>query len=82
MLLKLKLKKVSNSGLWALWGFICLILSAIIIPLLLNIVQSPWHAVRMFAPDVALLVVLTVILLALNGLLAIRISVKKRKNNF
>ena len=61
-------------------GFVCLLLSVIIVPLLLKLVESPWHSIWMFAPDIALLTMLTVTLLAVNGLLAIRISFKKYKD--
>lgn len=73
--------ELRKKGLWAILGFVCLLLSIIIVPLLLNFVQSPWRSIWMFAPDVALLTVLTVILLAFNGLLALRISFKKYKDS-
>ncbi|MBD8038430.1 beta-lactamase family protein [Solibacillus sp. A46] len=75
--LLVNIRKLRKKGLWAILGFVCLLLLIIIVPLLLNFVQSPWRSIWMFAPDVALLTVLTVILLAFNGLLALRISFKK-----
>lgn len=82
LLLKLKSKKLSKNGWWAILGFICLIISAILVPAFLNFVESPWHSIEMFAPDIALLTIITVTLLAFNGLLAIRLSFKKFKNSF
>lgn len=83
ILLKLKSKKISKyKGLWAIWGYLCLILSTIIVPLFINFTESPWHAIKMFAPDLALLTIIMTILLAFNGLVAIRISFKQLKNSF
>lgn len=77
LLLKLKSKKIRKNGLWAILGLFCLILSAILVPVLLKFVGAPWHAIEMFSPDIAFLTIITVTLLAFNGLLAIRISFKK-----
>lgn len=83
LFLKLKSKKISgNKGLWAILGYLCLILSAIIVPLLIYFVESPWHSIKMFTPDIALLIIITLILLAFNGLASIVISFKKFKNSF
>lgn len=77
LLIKLKSKTSSKNRLWAMLGFVCLIVSAILVPLFLKFVQSPWHSIKMFAPDIALLTIVMVIFLALNSLLAIRLSFKK-----
>ncbi|MDP5275195.1 hypothetical protein [Chengkuizengella axinellae] len=60
-------------------GIILLLLSIAIIPLLIYGVGVPWHAIKVFAADVALLTILLVILLAMNGLLFVFMSF--RQNN-
>lgn len=82
LLLKLKSKKIRKNGLWAIMGIFCLILSITLIPLFINIVGAPWHAIEVFSPDIALLTIIMVTLLAFNGLLAIRISFKNLKDSF
>lgn len=70
-------KDIRKKSLWRIVGVICICLSIGLIPLLIYSVGSPWHTIRMFSPDLALLIILTETLLALNGLLSIVISFKK-----
>ena len=81
LLVKLKSNKIRKNGLWAFLGIFFLILSIILIPIFTKLVESPWHAIEVFSPDIALLTIITVILFALNGLLAINISLKKLKDS-
>lgn len=77
LFLTLKSKKTRKSkGLWAILGYLCLILSVVIVPLLIYFVQSPWHSIKMFTPDIALLTIIMLTLLAFNGLLSVIISFK------
>lgn len=48
-----------------------------LIPLLIYSVRSPWHTISVFSPDLSLLTIITAVILALNGLLSIKISFEK-----
>jgi CubicO group peptidase (beta-lactamase class C family) len=76
-LVKVKSGIVRKRILFRISGITLLILSIAIIPLLIYSVESPWHAIKVFAADIALLTRMMVIFLALNGLLSIFISFKK-----
>lgn len=71
LMIKIKSKNIRKKTFWRIGGVIGLGLSIILIPLLVYSVKSPWYTIKMFAPDIALLTVITVGLLALNGILSI-----------
>lgn len=77
LLLNLKSNKIRKKRLWVIVGIICLIFSIVLIPLFVYFVGAPWNAIKVFSPDIALLTIVSVTLLAFSGLLAIRISFKK-----
>lgn len=78
----IKSKNIRKRVIWRIFGVICLSLSIVLIPLLIFSVGAPWHTIRMFSPDLALLTIVTVTLLALDGLLSVKISFKKLKKDF
>ncbi|WP_230199110.1 serine hydrolase domain-containing protein [Risungbinella massiliensis] len=68
--------------LWFILGFGLVLLAIGLIPALTYILDSPWRALEMFAPDIAFLTYIGVMLLASKGLIAILISLEKfRKSN-
>ncbi|GIN88886.1 penicillin-binding protein [Heyndrickxia sporothermodurans] len=77
LLIKVKKGKVRKRSVWRFFGIILLVLSIAIIPLLIYSTGSPWHSIKVFAADIALLTTIMAILLALNGLVSIYISLKK-----
>lgn len=77
LLLQVKSGKTQKRNAWRISGVILLTLALIIIPLLTYGTGSPWHTIKVFAADIALLTIMTVILLTLNGLLSIFISFKR-----
>ncbi|MBD1381762.1 serine hydrolase domain-containing protein [Metabacillus arenae] len=79
LLVKVKSGKIRKGKPWCFAGIILFVLSIIIVPLLIYSVKSPWHVINGFAADIALLIRMMVILLALNGLLSIYVSFKKLK---
>lgn len=76
---KYKRKKTCKKQTWLFVGSIFLLLSSILIPLLIYCTNSPWHTIKLFAADVALLASITVILLAVNGLISIFIALRSKK---
>lgn len=76
---KYKHKKTCKKLTWLFAGSIFLLLSIILIPLLIYCTNSPWHTTKLFAADVALLASITVILLAVNGLISIFIALRSKK---
>lgn len=66
-------------SLWRMAGGICLSLSLVLIPLLNKLFMAPLHTFKMFSPDLTLILIITVVLLALNGILMVVISFKKLK---
>lgn len=77
LLVKVKSGEVRKRSVWRISGIIFFILSIAIIPLLIYSVESPWHTIKGFAADIALLTRMMAILLAFNGLLSIYISFKQ-----
>ncbi|MFF5994887.1 serine hydrolase domain-containing protein [Lysinibacillus sp. KU-BSD001] len=77
LLLRLKSKKIYKRELWTFIGILGLILSIFLTPLFIYFVQAPWHTIQMFSPDLAILTVIASTFLAVNSLLAIKISLKK-----
>lgn len=73
-LVKVKSGNVCKRSLWRILGIIFLVLSIAIIPLLIYSVGSPWHSIKVFAVDIALLTKIMVTFLALNGLLSMYLS--------
>lgn len=76
---RLKSKKPLSKGMGLILGILFIILSIGIVPLLISSVGSPWHSIKVFAPDIAFLMILTVISMALNGLLAMTLAFKKAR---
>ena len=81
LLLKLKSRNIRKNGAWVLLGIFCMILSIVLVPLFIKLVGAPWHAIKVFSPDIAFLVIITVALLALNGILAVSVSFKNAKES-
>lgn len=82
LLVKIKSGKTSKRNVWRISGIILLIISVALIPLLIYSTGSPWHALKVFAADIALLTIIMVSLLALNGLLSIYLSFKQLKEGY
>jgi CubicO group peptidase (beta-lactamase class C family) len=59
---------------WRTAGLLFLVLAGAWIPLLLLAVNTPWHTIRLFAPDVAFLVILLVVFCAINAGLSLYLS--------
>lgn len=78
LLVRIKSVKVRKRSIWRIFGISLLILSIIIIPLLTYSVGSPWHSIKVFAPDIALFTRVIVIFFAMNGLLSLLISIKHK----
>lgn len=66
---------------WRIMEFIFVILAIVFIPLFVYFSASPWHSIRVFASDVALLTIIVVVLLGVSGVLAIYHSWKKYKTS-
>ncbi len=78
LLRRMKSGKIRKRKGWRILGIVMLIGSAAVIPLLIYSTGSPWHIIHVFAPDVALLTILLVILLTLNGIFSLLISRKSQ----
>ncbi|MGR5983808.1 serine hydrolase domain-containing protein [Bacillus cereus] len=76
---KYKHKKTVKSLTWLFIGNLFLLLSIIFIPLLTYSTSSPWHTIKIFAADIALLTSIIVILLAVNGLILIFIALRRKR---
>ncbi|OOZ84507.1 serine hydrolase domain-containing protein [Bacillus cereus] len=76
---KYKHKKIVKSLSWLFIGNLFLLLSIIFIPLLTYSTSSPWHTIKIFAADIALLTSIIVILLAVNGLILIFIALRRKR---
>ncbi|WP_369899467.1 serine hydrolase domain-containing protein [Bacillus manliponensis] len=76
LLVKMKSRKVRRKILWRVFAFLCLLLSIATIPLFIYSTGSPWHTIQVFAPDIALLSICIVTLLAVTGLLSVYTSFK------
>jgi CubicO group peptidase (beta-lactamase class C family) len=74
---KNKSKKHLRRSFWRILGIFCLFLAAGFIPALIYGTGSPWNTIRLFSPDIALLSMISVTLLALNGILSVVLSCKK-----
>ena len=79
LLIKAKSKKSKKRRMWRIFGMTLLVLAVITVPLLSYSTGSPWNTIRSFSPDIAFLTILTITLLALNGLLSIYISFKRHQ---
>ena len=71
--------KTAKKLIWLFTGSLTLLLSIMFIPLLTYSTSSPWHAIKIFAPDVALFTSTIVTLLAVNGLISIFIALRRKK---
>ncbi|PFE15632.1 serine hydrolase domain-containing protein [Bacillus cereus] len=79
LITKYKHKKTVKRLTWLFIGILFLLVSIIFIPLLTYSTNSPWHTIKIFAPDVALITSIIVTLLALNGLISILIALRRKK---
>lgn len=75
----LRAERFTKRGIWGLMGSIFLGISMCLIPLLIYYTQSPWHAIRVFSPDIALLVIGVSSLSALNGIALLIITIKNNR---
>ncbi|MES1047363.1 beta-lactamase family protein [Heyndrickxia oleronia] len=82
LLVKIKSGKTRKTKVWCVSGIILLVIAVAIIPLLIYSTGSPWHTIKVFAADIALLTIIMVILMGLNGILSIYISLKRSKEGF
>ncbi|GAB6606645.1 penicillin-binding protein [Bacillus cereus] len=71
--------KTVKKVIWLSIGGLSLLLSITFIPLLTYSTSSPWRTIKIFAPDVALVTSIIVTLLAVNGLISIRIALRRKK---
>ncbi|UNK18966.1 beta-lactamase family protein [Paenibacillus sp. N3/727] len=78
LIIKLRRGNVLRKRAWRLISALFLVLSVAIIPLLIFNTKSPWHAIQMFSPDVALLTSLICFLLACSGILSVFISFRTK----
>lgn len=69
IILIVKRKKLKKRKTILIIGSLSLMIGTILIPVLIYTMQSPWHSISAFAPDIAFLTVSTVLLLAISGLL-------------
>ncbi|PAF36300.1 hypothetical protein CHH58_12890 [Terribacillus saccharophilus] len=69
IILIVKRKKLKKRKTMLMIGVLSLMIGAILIPFLIYTMQSPWHSISAFAPDIAFLTVITVLLLAISGML-------------
>ncbi|MEC1892347.1 serine hydrolase domain-containing protein [Cytobacillus firmus] len=76
---RFRTRKYLKKGTGLFLGFLFTGLSAALVPLFTFSTSSPWHSISVFAPDIALLTILAIIMLAINGLLLIRIILKKTR---
>ncbi|MEY8347926.1 serine hydrolase domain-containing protein [Bacillus cereus] len=78
LLVKIKLGKFHRRMLWFICGIAFGISSIGFIPSLTYSTGSPWHAIKVFSPDLAYLSIGIVVMLALNGLISMLIACKKQ----
>ncbi|WP_370223944.1 serine hydrolase domain-containing protein [Cytobacillus sp.] len=76
---RFRTRKFLKKGTGLFLGLIFIGLSAALIPLFTSSTSSPWHSVSVFAPDISLLTILAVIMLAINGLQLIRLIFNKAR---
>ncbi|KON90152.1 penicillin-binding protein [Sporosarcina globispora] len=76
---RFRAQKSLKKGAGLFLGLLFIVLSAALVPLLTYSTASPWNSISVFAPDIALLTVLSVILLAINGLQLIISAFKKSR---
>ncbi|WP_071392872.1 serine hydrolase domain-containing protein [Bacillus tuaregi] len=74
---RLKRKKELNQKRWFITGSIVLLLSLGFIPVFSSIMRTPWKSVKLFAPDIALLIDCLIVILALNGAMTLVITWRK-----
>ncbi|WP_163139516.1 serine hydrolase domain-containing protein [Bacillus sp. 22-7] len=76
---RLRTQKYLKKGMGVFLGMLIIGLSAALAPLFTFSTSSPWHSITVFAPDIALLTILAVIMLAINGLLVITLAFKSTR---
>lgn len=74
---RFRTRKYFKKGTGLFLGLLFIGLSAALIPLFIFTTSSPWHSISVFAPDIAFLTILAVIVMAINGLLLFRLILKK-----
>lgn len=82
LIIKVKEGRVHKRTAWRIIGIIFVSLSIAVIPLLIYYTASPWHTIKVFNPDIGLITMILIILLALDGLLSIYISFKQLKESY
>ncbi|MEI5907928.1 serine hydrolase domain-containing protein [Bacillus spongiae] len=78
VILKLKTGKLQYRLFWYISGITLILLSISAIPLFSFVAGVPWQSITVFAPDIAFLTKVLVLLIALNGLLFISVPVKQK----
>lgn len=82
LFLKCRQRQKSGARLpWLLMATALGILTILFLPLLLYITALPWRSFRLFAPDLAVLAVVFVLLLALNAILAASIYLQIKRTD-
>ncbi|WP_042143796.1 serine hydrolase [Paucisalibacillus sp. EB02] len=77
ILLVKKRKVVKRKKIWGIIGFLQLVVAVAIIPLLTFSTSSPWHAIHVFAPDLAFTIIVLIIMLVINGLFLLVVSLRR-----
>jgi len=67
-IIRLKKKSIINKRLWCSIGILSAILAASLIPILSYSMEAPWHTIKLFAPDIAFLLLCIVGILTLNSI--------------
>lgn len=80
IILIVKSKKFKKRKVLFIIGVLSLMTGAILIPVLIYCIQSPWHSISAFAPDIAFLTVSVSISLAISGLLCFLTYFRKAAN--
>lgn len=78
LLVNTKKRNIKKKKSWQAIGSLLIIIAIASMPTLIYIAGSPWHSIKLFAPDIALLAVMIAILLALNGLMVIYMSANRK----
>lgn len=79
-LIRLKKKSIINKKLWYSIGILSAILAASLIPILSYSMEAPWHTIKLFAPDIAFLILCIVGILTLNSITILTIVGLKRNS--
>ncbi|WP_239587334.1 serine hydrolase domain-containing protein [Bacillus pakistanensis] len=69
-------------GILKVWGVFSILLSIVIVPILVKSLGTPWYSISIYAPDLAWIIRLIILLLILNGLISLFVAGKKRSGVF